>query len=56
MSTDEFDFQLPNNLIAQSPIEKRDESKLLIMDRLTGDICHEKFSNITNYLNQVCSH
>lgn len=52
MSTEEFDFELPSILIAQSPILKRDDSKLLIMDKKTGAINHERFSNIVNYLNK----
>ena len=54
MKTDDFDFELPLELIAQSPILKRDESKLLVMDRKTGEIKHEHFYNIIskiiNYL------
>ena len=52
MKTDDFDFELPLELIAQSPILKRDESKLLVMDRKTGEIKHEHFYNIISYLNK----
>lgn len=52
MKTDDFDFELPDDLIAQTPIEKRDDSKLLIMDKKTGEIKHEKFHNIINYLSE----
>ena len=52
MKTDDFDFELPIELIAQSPILKRDESKLLVMDRKTGEIKHEHFYNIISYLNK----
>ena len=45
MKTDDFDFELPLELIAQSPILKRDESKLLVMDRKTGEIKHNKRSS-----------
>lgn len=50
--TDDYDFELPENLIAQTPLEKRDESKLLVLDRKTKQIKHEVFSNIINYLNE----
>jgi len=52
MYVDEFDFQLPPHLIKQSPILKRDESKLLILDKKTGKTIHEKFNNIIDYLNK----
>lgn len=51
MKTDDFDFYLPENLIAQTPIDKRDDSKLMILDRNTGSIKHEIFHNIIDYLN-----
>ena len=50
MRTDDFDYYLPEELIAQTPLENRSDSKLLIMDRDTGDVQHEIFSNIVNYL------
>ena len=50
MKTDEFDFILPESLIAQKPISKRDESKLMIVDRKNGKIEHTRFSNIIDYL------
>lgn len=52
MKTDDFDFKLPEKLIAQHPIEKRDNSNLMIIDRKTGTIKHETFHNIVDYLNQ----
>lgn len=52
MRTDDFDFYLPEKLIAQTPLEKRDSSRLLVLDKETGDITHESFSNIINYLNE----
>ena len=52
MKTDDFDYELPEELIAQTPLEKRDNSKLMILDKTTGNITHEKFSNIINYLNK----
>ena len=51
MKTDDFNFYLPSELIAQSPLEKRDSSRLLILDKETGDIEHKHFSDIIDYLN-----
>ncbi len=50
MQTQDFDYELPLELIAQEPLKKRDESRLMIVDKNTGEITHEKFSNIINYL------
>ena len=52
MKTDDFDFYLPEKLIAQTPLEQRDSSRLLVLDKETGNITHESFSNIINYLNE----
>ncbi len=52
MKTDDFDYELPERLIAQTPLEKRDDSKLMILDRKTGEIIHETFHNIINYLDK----
>lgn len=51
MKTDDFDFDLPEHLIAQTPLEKRDASKLLVLDRKTGEISHHHFTDIVSYLN-----
>lgn len=50
MKTDDFDYDLDEELIAQTPLEKRDHSRLMVLDRKTGEIKHEVFSNIINYL------
>ena len=50
MKTDDFDYELPEELIAQTPIKERDESRLMILDKKTGAIKHEVFKNITKYL------
>ena len=50
MNVNDFDYILPEELIAQTPLEKRDSSKLLVMDKVNGGINHETFSNITSYL------
>ena len=43
-------FELPENLIAQNPTEKRDESRLMVIDRKSGALEHKKFYNIADYL------
>ena len=50
MKKSDFYFDLPDELIAQDPIEDRDKSRLLYMDRKTGEIQHRHFFNITDYL------
>lgn len=51
MKTEDFDYYLDESLIAQTPLEKRDESKLMLVDKTRGFYKHEKFSNIIDYLN-----
>mgnify|MGYP004659378257 FL=1 len=50
MKTEDFDYDLPENLIAQTPLEKRDEARLLVLDKVTGDIEHKKFKDIVDLL------
>lgn len=50
MNIEQFDFELPEELIAQTPLEKRDTSKLLVMDKKTGEIEHKHFTDIIDYL------
>lgn len=50
MNINEFDYDLPKELIAQTPLEKRDSSRLLVMDKNTGELVHEHFNNIIEYL------
>lgn len=50
--TDDFDYELPEELIAQEPIEKRDESRLMVLDKETGEITHSVFHDITDYLQE----
>ncbi|MBQ9024460.1 MAG: tRNA preQ1(34) S-adenosylmethionine ribosyltransferase-isomerase QueA [Bacilli bacterium] len=52
MKTDDFDYYLPEELIAQTPLKDRDHSRLLVLDKTTGEIKHERFDNIINYLNK----
>ena len=51
MKVSDFDYPLDESLIAQTPILKRDESKLMVLDRKTGEISHKKFYDIIDYLN-----
>ena len=52
MRTDDFDFELPEELIAQTPIKNRDQSRMLVLDKRTGEIEHKHFNNILDYLNE----
>ena len=52
MKTEDFDFELPEKLIAQTPIDKRDSSKMMVVDKETGNIEHHVFSDIVNLLNK----
>ena len=51
MKTEDFDYYLPKELIAQTPLLKRDESRLLVLNRENGDIVHQKFYDVIDYLN-----
>ena len=50
MTTDDFDYYLPEELIAQTPLKKRDSSRLMVMNRTTGEVEHKVFSDILDYL------
>ncbi len=50
MKTSDFDYYLPQELIAQSPIEPRDASRLMVLDRTTGTIEHRTFHDLAGYL------
>ena len=50
MRTDDFDFELPEELIAQTPLDKRDSSKLLVLNKNNGAIEHKYFTDIIDYL------
>src|SRR5690625_3166044 len=51
MDTTDFDFDLPEELIAQTPLKERSASRLLVLDRKTEMITHQQFTDITSYLN-----
>lgn len=50
MNINDFDYELPKELIAQTPAEKRDCSRLMVVDRATGEVEHKHFYDILEYL------
>jgi S-adenosylmethionine:tRNA ribosyltransferase-isomerase len=50
MEVTDFDYELPKELIAQTPIEPRDASRLMVMDKVTGAIEHRHFRDLPEYL------
>ena len=52
MKLEEFDYNLPEELIAQTPIKQRDASRLMVLDKKTGEIEHKHFYDIIDYLNK----
>lgn len=51
LKTKDFYYDLPEELIAQHPMEKRDNSRLLVIDRKSGELEHKHFYNIIDYIN-----
>ena len=51
MKTSDFWYDLPEELIAQTPLQKRDSSRLLTLDRYTGAVSHKHFYDVIDYLN-----
>lgn len=51
MKTSDFYYDLPEELIAQTPIEPRNASRLMVLNKETGEIEHKIFKDLTNYLN-----
>lgn len=51
MSLEDYDYYLPEELIAQDPLEQRDSSRLMVFDRKTGETEHKVFRDIIDYLN-----
>ena len=51
MDIEQFDYHLPEDLIAQTPLKNRDQSKLLVLGKNNGDIEHHHFKDIIDYLN-----
>ena len=52
MQLEDFDYELPEELIAQVPLKKRDSSRLLVLDKETGSIEHKHFPNILDYMEE----
>ena len=50
MKTDDFDYHLPEELIAQTPVEPRDHSRLMVLDRASGNFEHRRFYDLPDYL------
>ena len=50
MKTSDFDYSLPPGLIAQTPVEPRDQSRLMVLDRGDGSMAHRKFFELVDYL------
>ena len=51
MKTSDFYYDLPEELIAQTPIEPRDTSRLLVFNKDSGELCHRHFYDVIDYLN-----
>lgn len=51
MKTDDFDYFLPKELIAQTPLKKRDTSKMMILDKKTGETEDKVFTDLIDYIN-----
>ena len=50
LTPDHFDYHLPEDLIAQTPSVERDQSRLMILDRLKGQYKHSKFDQLLTFL------
>jgi S-adenosylmethionine:tRNA ribosyltransferase-isomerase len=50
LKTDDFDYHLPEELIAQTPVEPRDHSRLMVLDRASGNLEHRRFYDLPDYL------
>jgi S-adenosylmethionine:tRNA ribosyltransferase-isomerase len=50
LKTSDFDFDLPADLIAQRPLERRDESRMMVVDRKSGTIAHRRFSDLAGII------
>lgn len=51
MKKQDFYYDLPQELIAQTPLEDRSASRLMVLDKETGEVCHKHFTDILDYLN-----
>ena len=53
MDVKDFDYDLPEELIAQDPLEDRSSSRLMVLDKKTGDIEHKIFRDVVDYMQKV---
>lgn len=51
MNIEDFDYDLPESLIAQTPLKNRDQSRLLVLNRNNGNMEHLHFKDVINYFN-----
>ena len=56
MKTDDFDYHLPEELIAQTPVEPRDHSRLMVLDRASDNLEHRRFYDLPEYLRLADDH
>ena len=52
MKLSDFDYELPEELIAQTPIKTRDQSRLMVLDKKTGEFAHKHFYDIKRELHK----
>ena len=52
MQLEDFDYDLPEELIAQTPLKVRDSSRLLVLNRETGEVEHKHFTDIIDYIDK----
>lgn len=52
MRTEDFNYELPQDLIAQTPLKKRDSSRMMILDKKTGEYIDSNFTSLIDYLNK----
>ena len=50
LTTEDFDYDLPQELIAQTPLEKRDHSRMLVLDSKTGEMKDDVFYNVIDQI------
>ena len=53
MKTSDFYYDLPQELIAQTPLKERSKSRMMVLDKDTGSIEHKSFENIIEYLKRI---
>ena len=53
MKTSDFYYDLPSELIAQTPLERRDASRLMLLDKETGEVQHYHFYDLLHFLSLI---